>query len=89
MFNENTKFVLTSIKDKVKLKQLDPSLMKEVKVFNMSYKNELTPDLIAQILSQDVCVLRNFTYMSGINQEMFQPKKLAQDYGDLIVDIVT
>ena len=57
--------------------------------FNISWKSELTPYIIAEILSQDVCVLRNFTLMSGINETMFEPSKLAEDYGDLMVDIVT
>ena len=60
-------FGLSFEKDKVKLEDVDPSLMKEVKVFDIKSKSELTKEVIKQILLEDVVIVRNFSWAVGIN----------------------
>ena len=76
-------------KDWVKLKDLDPSYMKEVKVFTLQDLSELTEQKVNEILEEDVVVLRNFETTCKIDSDKFSSDNLAKFYGDTIVDVVT
>jgi hypothetical protein len=72
----------------VKFTNLDPSLMLEVPVINLTDKN-ISQEKLIEILSKDVVILRNFEVVMGINSSLFDPTNLAKYYGEEIVDIVT
>jgi hypothetical protein len=44
--------------------------------------------MIREILSKDVCILRNFEIAMGIKSTLFDAEVLGERYGDAIVDIV-
>ena len=71
----------------IELKNLDPSLLLEVPVFEVK-----TPDEISQkmrhILAEEVCIIRNFQLATGIDQDLFLPKTLNEMHGDCNVDVV-
>lgn len=75
---EKTKFSLSFEKDKVKLEDVDPCLMKEVKVFDIKSRSELTKEVIKQILLEDVVIVRNFSWAVGINSGKFDPELLRK-----------
>lgn len=60
LVNEPTACKLNQKKDKVSLKDVNPSLLLEVPVFSIDSKEALTESLIDSILSKDVCVIRGF-----------------------------
>ena len=88
MFNTATKFKLSLEKDLVKLTDLNPSLLKEVKVIDIKWKDDLNDKLIEEILQQDVVVLRNFSVASGIVASVFDPQNIKRQHGEDIVDVV-
>ena len=57
--NPKSKFKLTDKKHRVKLEDVDPSLLKEVPVYVINKKADVTRELMHEILSQKVAILRN------------------------------
>jgi hypothetical protein len=55
----------------VQLKDVNPSLMKEVKVFHITRRDELTKEVIKQILSEEVAIVRGFCWVVGISKSVF------------------
>ncbi len=45
--------------------------MKEVKVFHITRRDELTKEVIKQILSEDVAIVRGFCWVVGISKSVF------------------
>ena len=57
--NPKTKLALTDPKHGVKIEDLDPTLLKEVDVFEIKSKDDLTPDLLHKIFGTHVAVIRD------------------------------
>ena len=57
--NPKTKLTLTDPKHGVNIQDLDPTLLKEVDVFEIKSKDDLTPDLLHKIFSTHVAVIRD------------------------------
>ena len=85
--NEPTKLRLLE-SDGVKIDKLKPELLLPVPIFRISKKEDLTKEMIREILSKDVCILRNFEIAMGIKSTLFDAEVLGERYGDAIVDIV-
>lgn len=62
--------------------------MKEVKVFQIARKEELTKEVIKQILSEDVAIVRGFCWAVGISGSVFETEFIRKLHGDTLVDIV-
>ena len=57
--NPKTKLALTDPKHDVKIQDLDPTLLKEVDVFEIKSKDDLTPVLLHKIFRSNVAVIRD------------------------------
>ena len=57
--NPKTKLALTDPKHDVKIQDLDPTLLKEVDVFEIKSKDDLTPNLLHKIFGSNVAVIRD------------------------------
>jgi hypothetical protein len=55
----------------------------------MESLDDLTPELIEEILREEVVILRNFEMVIGCKPGVFKPERLAKQYGDTIVDVVS
>ncbi len=86
--NQKSKFNLNDQKGKVQLEDLEPSLMKEVRVFSIKSKEDLTKEMIKQILIEDVAVLRGFCWAFGISKDPFDTDLLKRQHGEELVDVV-
>jgi len=60
LVNPSTSLKLTSKKDKVRLKDLKPELLREVPVMTLESRESLSEDMIKSIYEQEVCIIRNF-----------------------------
>ena len=52
-------FKLTEEKDGVKLEDIEPALLKEVPVYEIFTKEDLTPEKLQDIFSEEVVIIRN------------------------------
>lgn len=86
--NPKTSFKLNLQKDKVDLTDVNPSLMREVKVFEIKTKDDLTKEVIRQILSEEVAIVRGFCWAFGISKSEFDTDLLRKQHGETKVDIV-
>ena len=86
--NPVTKFKLTEKKHKVKLEDVEPSLLKEVPVYEIFNREDLTPEKLDDIFKEDVVIIRNCQNAFNINRNLFAPKLLAKNYGNAMVDVV-
>ena len=75
--------------DGVKIDNMKPELLLPVPVFRISKREDLTKEMIREILSKDVCILRNFQLAMGISSNLFDAYRLGEQYGDAVVDIVS
>ena len=57
--NPVTMFKLTEEKDGVKLEDIEPALLKEVPVYEIFTKEDLTPEKLQDIFSEEVVIIRN------------------------------
>ena len=52
--------------------------MKEVKVFQIARKEELTKEVIKQILNEDVAIVRGFCWAVGISGSVFETELIRK-----------
>ena len=62
--------------------------MKEVPVYTIQRREDLTKDLLEKIFSHDLVVVRNFQKAIGMDHQSFAPEVLAKNYGSTKVDVV-
>ena len=57
--NPDTILKLTEKKDGVKLEDIEPSLLKEVPVYEIFQREDLTPEVLQDIFAEEVVIIRN------------------------------
>ena len=86
--NPDTILKLTEKKDGVKLEDIEPSLLKEVPVYEIFQREDLTPEVLQDIFAEEVVIIRNCQNAFDIKKNLFAPKLLAKSHGDAMVDVV-
>lgn len=88
IFNKDTALSLTYEKDGVTIEDLDPNYLIPVKVFEMNKPEDLTQEIINEMLKQDVCVIRNFENATNFNKKIFDPEYFTKKHPHAKIDIV-
>lgn len=88
-FNSDTSLQLTLKDDSVAIEDLDPNYLIPVQVYDISKPSDITPELLAEALKHDVCILRNFQQATGLDKDLFTPETLAKMHPNDTIDVVT
>jgi len=73
----------------VTIEDLDPNYLIPVKSFNMNSPEDLTPELLKEMLAQDVFVIKNFENAVNFNKAIFKPEHFIREHPKDIIDIIT
>lgn len=76
MTNLDTKCKLTMEKDKCTIKDIDPSLLHECKVYTLEKNEDLTEEFMFKAMDLEVCLLRNFDKACNVDNNLFAPHLL-------------
>lgn len=79
-FNPDTALKLNLKDDGVCLEDLDPNYLIPVKIYHVSKASDITPEIISDVLKQDISIIRNFEKASCFKKEMFTPEAIVKMY---------
>lgn len=89
IFNKDTALKLDYRHDGVTIEDLDPDYLIPVKTFHMNKPEDLTQEVIDELLRQDVCVIRNFENATNFNKDLFNPDNFSKEHPEDPIDTVT